>query len=98
MVLDNSDSRFAGVKCRHIWNLLPPRQRRPLQQIRKVLLPQRRVAGSAVATRVAARRDEDVAPVLHALDFALENSELRRVALVVGGVDRDERRADALQA
>src|SRR5467141_4210808 len=50
-----------------------------------------------MAARVAARRDEQVAPVLHALDLALEDSELGRVALVVGSVDGDERRADALQ-
>src|ERR1700693_3807824 len=51
-----------------------------------------------MASSVAARRDEDVAPVLHALDLALENSKLGRVAFVVGGIDGDERRADALQA
>ena len=62
-----------------------------------MFFPQCRVAGGAVPARVAARRDEHGAPVLHALDLALEDSELRRVALVVGGVDRDERRADAFQ-
>jgi xanthine dehydrogenase iron-sulfur cluster and FAD-binding subunit A len=51
-----------------------------------------------MASRVAARRDEDVAPVLRALDLALENSRLGRVAFVVGGVDGEERRADPLQA
>src|SRR5436309_973675 len=51
-----------------------------------------------MSPRVAARRDEDVASVLRALDLALEDPELRRVAFVVGGVDGDERRADALQA
>src|SRR5712691_10723479 len=69
-----------------------------LEQIREVLLPQRRVDRGAVPARVAARRDEQVAPVLHALDLALEDPELWRVAFVVGGVDGDERRADALQA
>src|SRR5712675_3586241 len=51
-----------------------------------------------MAARVAARRDEDVAPAFDALDFALENSQLGRVALVVGGVDGDEHRANASEA
>src|SRR5436190_12811735 len=63
-----------------------------------MFFPQRRVGRSAMAARVAARRDEDIAPALHALDLALEDPQLRRVALVVGRVDRDERRADALEA
>src|SRR6266853_1773931 len=37
-----------------------------------------------MAARVAARRDEDVAPAFDALDFALENPKLGRVADVVG--------------
>src|SRR5712671_888776 len=47
-----------------------------------------------MAARVAARRDEDVAPAFDALDFALQNPKLGRVALVVGGIDGDERRTD----
>src|SRR5438309_2551401 len=77
--------------------ILLPRSRRPLQQIRQMLLPQRCVAGGAMAARLAARRYQHVAPALHALDLALQDSELGRVALVVGGVDGDERCADALQ-
>src|SRR5258706_4092005 len=63
-----------------------------------MLLPQRRVAGGAVAARLLAGGDEHVAGVLHALDLALEDAELGRIAFVVGGVDGDERRADAREA
>ena len=44
------------------------------------------------------RRDLVVAAVLHALDLALEDAELDRVALVVGGIDRQHARLDLLQA
>src|SRR6266700_4218801 len=35
--------------------------------------------------------------VLHALDLALQDAELDRVALIVGGVDRQNARLDLLQ-
>src|SRR5882762_8593997 len=62
-----------------------------------MLLPQRRIAGGAMAACVAARGNQHVAAVLDALDLSLEDTELGRVAFVVVGVDREERRADALQ-
>src|SRR5881409_3901897 len=81
MVLDNFNSRSDGLKCRRIWNSLLPHPRRLLQQIGEMFFPQCRVAGGAVPARVAARRDEHGAPVLHAPDLALEDSELAREVL-----------------
>src|SRR5262252_9433409 len=68
------------------------------EELDQVLLPQRGVAGRRVAARLLARRYLDVAAVLHALDLALHDAELGRVAFVIGGVDRDQPRPDALQA
>jgi len=40
-----------------------------------------------MTARLVAARDEHVAAVLYALDLALEDAELNRVTLVVGGVE-----------
>jgi len=46
---------------------------------------------------VLARRDEQHAAILHALDRALEEAKLRGIALVVGGVDGEHRSPDLLE-
>jgi hypothetical protein len=51
-----------------------------------------------VAQRVRALGISSDAAVRHALDLAVEHAELRRIALVVGGVDREQRRLDLLEA
>ena len=51
----------------------------------------------AVAAGLLADRDQHVLAALHALDLPLEDPQLGRVDLIVGGVDRDQRRPDALE-
>ena len=67
-------------------------------QQREPLLPNPRRRRGAGAGGVLAARDQQHAAVLHALDLALQHAELGRVALVVGRVDREQHRLDALQA
>src|SRR5882724_3027214 len=74
----------------------PPRRR--LQQFLQLPLPELRHSGGAVAARLLAARYQVKPPVLDALELALHDAELRRIALVVGGIDRQQRGLDALQA
>src|SRR4051812_12750214 len=72
--------------------------RRLPEQLRELVLPPLRLPGRAVAARLRARGDEEHAAVLHAPDLAVEDARLRRVALVVGRVDGEQRRLDLLEA
>ena len=71
---------------------------RAAQQLGKMLLPDCGDGVCAVAARLRRHRDHDRAAVRHALDLALEDAELRRVDQVVREIDREQRRADLLQA
>src|SRR5207244_7777125 len=71
--------------------------RRGLQQLAELLLPPLRLAGGAVPSGLGAPGNQEEAPVLHAPDLALEHAELWRIALIVGGVDREQHRLDALE-
>src|SRR5215216_3901729 len=74
----------------------PPRHR--LQELLQLTLPELRHAGGAVATRIIAGRNQEKATVLHALERALHQSRFRGIAFVIGGIDRQQRRLDALEA
>src|SRR5688572_24088311 len=51
-----------------------------------------------MAARLLAGRDQVKAAVLDALELALGDARLRRIALVVGGVDQKQRRRDLVQS
>src|SRR5438105_2008496 len=89
--------RKAAGRCAASWQLLPY-ARRALQQVLELLLPEFRHARGAVTGGVLACGDQVVAAVLHALDLALEDPELGRVALVVGRIHGQQGRLDALQS
>src|ERR1035438_2490342 len=62
-----------------------------------MLAPNGRKRVRAVAARFIAGGGQDVAPALDAWDFALQNTQLRRIHLVVGGVYRKQGRLYLLQ-
>ena len=51
----------------------------------------------AVAARLRAEWDDDGAPFRDSRDLALEDAQLRRIDQIVGGVDRQQRRANLFQ-
>ena len=51
----------------------------------------------AVPARLIADRDENVASVFDAFRLSLQDSQLRRIHLIIGRIDRHQRRFDALQ-
>ena len=67
------------------------------KQFFKLLLVEPRHASGAVAARSVARRDQVQAAVSHAFQRVLRKSCLRRVALVVGRVDDEQRGRNALE-
>src|SRR5262245_633776 len=58
-----------------------------VQQLEKVIFPEYGEVVGLVPSGFIAKRDENVAALLHALDLALEDAELRRVDFIIGGVD-----------
>jgi hypothetical protein len=68
--------------------------RHALQEGRKVFGVELGHAGGAVATRLLARRNEQQPGALDLLQGRLSDAGLWRVALVVGGVDGEERCRD----
>ena len=69
-----------------------------LQQLLQLLAPESRRAGGRVAARVFARRYQVKPTVLHAFECAFGDCGFRRVAFIVGRIDRQERGLDAFQA
>ena len=74
--------------------LLPPSL---LQQLFQIPLPDRRNRMRAVAASLIADRNHDEAAALDAFDLALDDSQLRWIDEVVGGIDCDQRRLDRFQ-
>src|SRR5258708_38245786 len=74
------------------------RRGRLVQQVGQQVLPPLGLAGGAVAAGLGGRGDLVVAGVRYALDLAREDAELGRVALVGGGVDRQDAGLDLLEA
>src|SRR5262249_34171685 len=60
-----------------------------VQQLEKVIFPEYGEVVGLVAAGFIAKRDENVAALLHTLDLALEDAEFRRVDFIIGGVDRE---------
>src|SRR5215475_8613597 len=60
---------------------------RNVQQLEKVIFPEYGEVVGLVPSGFIAKRDENVAALLHVLDLALEDAELRRVDFIIGGVD-----------
>src|SRR5262245_13674780 len=60
---------------------LLPLVRRGLQELGELLLPESRLAGGAATGRLVARGNQEHEAVLHPLDLAIEQAELRRVAV-----------------
>ena len=52
----------------------------------------------AVPPGLIARGNQDEAPAFHPLDFPLHNAQLRRIDLIVGRVDGQERSLDAFES
>ena len=69
-----------------------------LQKFLELPFPEFRHGGSAVSTCLLARRDQVHAAISYALELTLHDCELRRIALVVGGVDGEESGLDTLEA
>ena len=63
-----------------------------------MLFPQRRDGMRAVAARLRAERNHDGRALLHALDLTFEDTELGRIDEVVRRIDREQRRANTLEA
>src|SRR5262249_53467212 len=70
--------------------LLPPLRRRA-QQLIKLILVELSVAGGEMAARRLARRDEVELAVLQLLQSVRHETGFRRVALVIGRVDHQNR-------
>jgi len=68
-----------------------------LHQLSQLRLVELCLGSGAVTGGLLARRNQEHAAVLHALDLALEEAELGRIALVIGRVYRHQRRFDLLQ-
>src|SRR5438552_17468374 len=49
---------------------------------------------TAMAARFVAERNYDCTAFWHALDLALKNPKLRRIDQIVGGINREQRRAN----
>src|SRR5258707_6178803 len=64
---------------------------------RSTLFPYTTLFRSVPGGLLAAGDQQDAA-VLHPLDFAVEHAGLRRVALVVGRIDGEQHRLDALRS
>src|SRR5438876_12024144 len=65
-----------------------------LQQRHQFIFPQRCDGMTAMAARFVAERNYDCTAFWHALDFALKNPKLRRIDQIVGGINREQRRAN----
>src|SRR5205823_9056196 len=72
--------------------------RRFFQEAFQLALPKRRDRVAAVAAGLVAEWKHDRAPFRYALDFALENSQLRWIDQIVREIDREQWRADFFQA
>src|SRR5262245_23459068 len=72
--------------------------RRGRQQVLQFLLPELRVARGAVAARILTRGNKEQTGVADTLECAFSDAGLRRIALIVGGVDRENGGLDALEA
>ena len=64
------------------------------QEVRQMMFPDRRQGMRPVAARLVVNRQQDVATALDLPYRRFQDAELRRVHLVVGRVDRQERRLD----
>ena len=62
-----------------------------------MLLPQLGERMGAVPASPIADGNQDILPAFHALDLAFQDSQFRRVDLIVGRVDRNQRRLDRLE-
>src|SRR5665213_1281283 len=67
------------------------------EQFLQMLLPHRRQRMRSMPARLVALGDEDGFAALYPADFAFEDSQVRRVDQIVGGIDRQQRRPDRLQ-
>jgi len=72
--------------------------RRGLQQFLQRLPEEFGAAGGEVAAGLGARRNKIELAVLHLLECARSDAGFRRIALVVGGIDRQQRRFDLAEA
>src|SRR5262245_15980656 len=72
--------------------------RRGGQQVLQLLLPELRVASGAMAARLFTRRNKEQTGVADALERAFSDAGLRRIALIVRGVDCENGCLDALEA
>ena len=64
------------------------------EQLHQLIFPQRCDRVAAVAARFVAHGNHNSATVRDALYLALEDTELRRIDKVVGGIDREKRGTD----
>jgi hypothetical protein len=69
-----------------------------LQQLLQLLLIELGLTGREMTARLVARRYQVQMAVFHALEFAFCDSSFRRIAFIIGGVDRQQRGLDTLQA
>src|SRR5438874_11901685 len=61
-----------------------------LEQAHQLIFPESRKGVTAVTAGFVAQRNQHCAALWHALDFALQDSELRGVDHLVGGIDGEE--------
>src|SRR5436190_22186779 len=65
-----------------------------LQQLHQFIFPQRCDGMTAMAARFVAEGDDDRPAARDTLDLALKNPKLRRIDQIVGGINREQRRAN----
>src|SRR5216117_3318206 len=58
-----------------------------VQQLEKVVFPECGAVVGLVAAGFVAKRNENVAAALHALDLAIQDAQFRRVDFIIGRID-----------
>src|ERR1700722_7796880 len=71
--------------------------RRGLQQFPQLLLVERGVAGGEMPARLRTRGNQIEPAILHVLERSFSHAGLRRIAFVVGGIDRQQRGGDPFE-
>ena len=67
------------------------------KQLQQFIFPKRGDGVTAVTARFVAERNHDGAAFWNALDLAFENPQLGRIDQIVGGIDREQWRANFFQ-
>src|ERR1700682_2103727 len=87
MALTSAQTRAASHRA--LW--------RRLQQLLQLLRVELGIAGGEMPARLGAGGDQIEPAVLDAFQRGVGDTGFRRIALVVGGIDRQQRRLDPLQ-